>query len=104
MPVSLSIKDVPEEVRWRLRSRALCNHRSLQNELPAIGEPCLDGASLWCARDACRPPRCCDTRWSEVVGLARETGLSAYDRVSAAGAPPWSTSRHTTQCPWKASV
>jgi plasmid stability protein len=44
MPVSLSIKDVPEEVRWRLRSRALCNHRSLRNELPAIDEPGSDGS------------------------------------------------------------
>mgnify|MGYP000933923095 CR=1 FL=1 len=38
MPVSLSIKNVPEEVLQRLRDRAQRNHRSLQNELLAIVE------------------------------------------------------------------
>jgi plasmid stability protein len=38
MPVSLSIKDVPEEVLERLRARAERNHRSLQKELLAIVE------------------------------------------------------------------
>ena len=38
MPVSLSIKDVPEEVLQRLRARAHRNHRSLQKELLAIVE------------------------------------------------------------------
>jgi len=38
MPVSLSIKNVPEEVLQRLRARARRNHRSLQNELLAIVE------------------------------------------------------------------
>ncbi|MBN1632489.1 MAG: Arc family DNA-binding protein [Thermoleophilia bacterium] len=38
MPVSLSIKNVPEEVAQRLRARARRNHRSLQNELLAIVE------------------------------------------------------------------
>lgn len=38
MAVSLSIKNVPDEVAERLRSRAKLNHRSLQNELLAILE------------------------------------------------------------------
>ncbi|MBN1628302.1 MAG: Arc family DNA-binding protein [Thermoleophilia bacterium] len=38
MSVSLSIKDVPEEVLTRLRARAERNHRSLQKELLAIVE------------------------------------------------------------------
>jgi len=38
MAVSLSIKNVPEEVAQRLRARARRNHRSLQNELLAIVE------------------------------------------------------------------
>ncbi|MBN1632327.1 MAG: Arc family DNA-binding protein [Thermoleophilia bacterium] len=38
MPVSLSIKNVPEELLHRLRARARRNHRSLQNELLAIIE------------------------------------------------------------------
>ena len=38
MPVSLSIKNVPEETLHRLRARAERNHRSLQKELLAIIE------------------------------------------------------------------
>jgi antitoxin FitA len=43
MPVSLSIKDVPEEVLQRLRARAHRNHRSLQKELLAIVETAAFG-------------------------------------------------------------
>ena len=38
MPVSLSIKNVPDELAERLRARAKQNHRSLQGELVAILE------------------------------------------------------------------
>lgn len=38
MGVSLSIKDVPEDLAQRLRARAAANHRSLQRELMAIIE------------------------------------------------------------------
>jgi plasmid stability protein len=38
MPVSLSIKNVPEDLAERLRERAKRNHRSLQGELLAILE------------------------------------------------------------------
>lgn len=38
MPVSLSIKAVPDELVERLRRRAQGNHRSLQRELMAIVE------------------------------------------------------------------
>lgn len=38
MSVSLSIKDVPDELAVRLRARAGRNHRSLQRELMAIIE------------------------------------------------------------------
>lgn len=41
MPVSLSIKDVPEETLHQLRARAERNHRSLQKELLAIVEAAL---------------------------------------------------------------
>jgi plasmid stability protein len=36
MPVDLSVKNVPDSVAKRLRSRAEHNHRSLQGELMAI--------------------------------------------------------------------
>jgi plasmid stability protein len=42
MPVSLSIKNVPDDLAARLRARAARNHRSLQGELMAI----LQDASL----------------------------------------------------------
>jgi plasmid stability protein len=38
MPVSLSIKNVPDEMVKRLRERAERHHRSLQGELMAILE------------------------------------------------------------------
>ncbi len=38
MSVTLSIKDVPEELARRLRERAAQHHRSLQGELMAIIE------------------------------------------------------------------
>ncbi len=38
MPVTLSVKNVPDEVVERLRDRARRNHRSLQGELMAIVE------------------------------------------------------------------
>jgi plasmid stability protein len=38
MPVSLSIKEVPEELAEALRARAARNHRSIQGELMHILE------------------------------------------------------------------
>ena len=38
MPVTLSVKNVPEKLAERLRQRAARNHRSLQGELMAILE------------------------------------------------------------------
>jgi plasmid stability protein len=38
MPVTLSIKNVPDRIAQQLRKRAAANHRSLQGELMAILE------------------------------------------------------------------
>jgi plasmid stability protein len=38
MPVTLSVKNVPEKLAERLRQRAASHHRSLQGELLAILE------------------------------------------------------------------
>jgi plasmid stability protein len=43
MPVSLSIKHVPDELAERLRRRAATHHRSLQGELLAMLEEHLAG-------------------------------------------------------------
>ena len=42
MSVSLSIKDVPNEVVRRLRARAKLNHRSIQGELMSILETAVE--------------------------------------------------------------
>ena len=41
MPVTLTIKQVPDRVARRLRERAEANHRSLQGELMAVLEATL---------------------------------------------------------------
>lgn len=46
MSVSLSIKDVPEDLAERLRERARRNHRSLQGELLTILEKATEGLTI----------------------------------------------------------
>lgn len=46
MPVSLSIKNVTDEIVTRLKSRAARNHRSLQGELLSILEEAVRPSSL----------------------------------------------------------
>jgi len=46
MAVSLSIKNVPEEIVARLRERAHKNHRSLQGELMALLEGAVNPEKL----------------------------------------------------------
>jgi len=41
MPVTLTIKQVPERIAKRLRARAAASHRSLQGELMAVLEASL---------------------------------------------------------------
>ncbi len=43
MPVSLSIKNVPDDLAEKLRRRAVRTHRSLQGELLAILEESVAG-------------------------------------------------------------
>ncbi|MGH6904731.1 MAG: FitA-like ribbon-helix-helix domain-containing protein [Geminicoccaceae bacterium] len=62
MPVSLSIKNAPDEIVKRLRERAKRHHRSLQGELLAILEEAV-GAS--------RP-----LTPGEVLAQVRQLGLS----------------------------
>ncbi len=46
MPVTLTIKQVPDRIAQKLRSRAAASHRSLQGELMAIlEEAVLQGAA-----------------------------------------------------------
>ncbi len=46
MPVTLSIKNAPDDVVERLRQRAERNHRSMQGELTAILEDAVKPAFL----------------------------------------------------------
>jgi plasmid stability protein len=63
MSTNLSIKDVPDDIVERLRSRARRNHRSLQGELLAILEetvrerqPTLDEIHRWVQEVGLRTP------------------------------------------------
>jgi antitoxin FitA len=46
MPITISIRDVPDELANRLRERARRNHRSLQGELMAMMESATDAPGL----------------------------------------------------------
>jgi plasmid stability protein len=50
MPVSLSIKNVPDDIASGLRARAARNHRSLQGELLAILEEAVSPSHLFSAK------------------------------------------------------
>ncbi len=62
MPVTLSIKNAPDDVVRRLRDRAARNHRSLQGELLAIIEAAVTPSGASTA--------------SELLGKLRASGLS----------------------------
>lgn len=68
MSPSLSIKNVPEEVLQRLRTRAERNHRSLQKELLAIVEAA-----------AFEEP---EMTLEELAQRVRESGLSTPDEAT----------------------
>lgn len=51
MPVTLSIKNAPDELVRRLKRRAAANHRSLQGELMAIVEAAAREESLQAPAD-----------------------------------------------------
>lgn len=57
MPVSLSIKNVPDEIAEGLRARASRNHRSLQGELLAILEDAVSPNGRLSAQDILRRVR-----------------------------------------------
>lgn len=74
MPVSLSIKNVPDELAERLRQRAARNHRSLQGEVMAILEAAegtpgqtmsIQEFAEWARKSGLRTP-------SESVAMIRE--------------------------------
>jgi antitoxin FitA len=51
MPVTLSIKNAPDEIVRRLRERARRNHRSLQGELMSILESAVAPKALMSPAD-----------------------------------------------------
>ena len=62
MPVTLSVKNVPDAVARRLRARAKRNHRSLQGELLAIVEDATEVSARASLKD--------------VLALVRRLGLA----------------------------
>jgi antitoxin FitA len=69
MPVSLTVKNVPDETVQRLRQRAARHHRSLQGELMAIIEEAV-GPSRPLTPD-------------EVLSQIRQLGLSTPEGAAA---------------------
>ena len=69
MPVTLSIKNAPDDVVQRLRARAARHHRSLQGELLAVLE------------DAVRPER--DLTPAELLAEIRRLGLNTPVEAAA---------------------
>jgi plasmid stability protein len=57
MPVTLSVKNVPDHVAELLRRRAARNHRSLQGELLAILEETVVGPARLSPREILRRVR-----------------------------------------------
>jgi len=75
MPVTLTIKGVPDSIAEQLRARAAANHRSLQGELAAI----LENAILQNAQHARQPP--------PPVYTAKRVSNPALRKVPAHGRP-----------------
>mgnify|MGYP001287350688 CR=1 FL=1 len=71
--MNLSIKNVPEELVERLRSRAKQNHRSMQGELMAI----IDGALNGSPRNGPQPRRYLTAH--DVYEMGKAQGLSTGD-------------------------
>jgi antitoxin FitA len=69
MPVSLSIKNVPDDLVGRLKERAARHHRSLQGELMAILEEAVG------TRRAMTP--------EEALAAVRAMGLSTPEEAAA---------------------
>jgi plasmid stability protein len=67
MAVTLSVKNVPNDVARRLKQRASRNHRSLQGELLAILEEAAQVTTV-----------------SELVALAKQLGVTGETGESAA--------------------
>ncbi len=72
MPVTLSVKNVPEKLAARLRERAARNHRSLQGELLDILE------------EAARPRLTIDDLAEKVKALGLKTSADSVDIIRAA--------------------
>ena len=88
MPVSLSIKNVPEAIAAKLRERAERNHRSLQGELMAIlenaaTEPNVSRSDAGRARheiEASHPPA--GGLLDRLLAIAGDRGIDTSKRLS----------------------
>ena len=73
MPVNLSIKNAPDDIVSRLRTRAERNHRSLQGELLAILEEAVRKEPALSVEEVLR----------EVRRLGLQTGSESADLIRA---------------------
>ena len=89
MPVSLSIKAVPDALVERLRSRAAGNHRSLQRELMAIVEAAVQPEPRTAVRAVAAPLQSAaplrvtesEPAWQPVVTSAGDGLLEELDTI-----------------------
>ena len=71
MPVTLSIKNVPEDLTEKLKKRAMAHHRSMQDELMAILEEAVTGEQRLTPEELLR----------EVRGLGLNTPAEAVEMI-----------------------
>ena len=89
MPVSLSIKAVPDALVERLRRRAAGNHRSLQRELMAIVEAAVQPEPRTAVRavaaplQSAAPPSVAESEpaWQAVTHTAGDSLLEELDTI-----------------------
>ena len=80
MSVNLSIKDVPDDLAERLRSRAARNHRSLQGELMAIVEQAVAEPVAQAAPLAAEPGQSWVQGWKTIEQLVAEREAAGWKR------------------------
>jgi plasmid stability protein len=75
MPINLSIKNAPDELIERVRTRARLNHRSLQGEVLAILEEVVGPKRPWSAREVLQ-----HVRSLGISGPSESTAMIREDR------------------------
>ena len=97
MPVTLTVKQVPDHIAKRLRERAAASHRSLQGELMAILEAATGSGAALAAQPAAayRAPKPARAAPAALPAHGRKLTLAQVWELSRRLGPP-SKSESTT--------